>query len=113
MKYIPLGNRYEYEWSGERKDADTGAVEVDASHSGLSATISASDGGSAINAALTVSLSERTGTPGTYYGQVAGSAITSHLTAYLGSIVYEVLTDSAGDVKRSQPLRVVSVARPD
>jgi hypothetical protein len=113
MKNITLGNRYEIEWSSERKDTATGAWEVDASHSGFTVSLSASDGGATIHANLTAALTERSETPGTYYAQISGANITTHLTASLGSTVYEVITDSAGDVKRSQPLRVVSVARPD
>lgn len=112
MKYITLGNRYEIEWVSERKDTATGAWEVDSEHTGYTVSISAADGGSAIHADLTQSLTERSGTPGTYYAQISGSSVTARLTASLGSVVYEVITDSAGDVKRSQPLKVMSVSRP-
>lgn len=92
-KRLYLDNDYEAEYAVTRKNTATGASEVAADLEGLTARVSLTDGGATIHADLTVSTSERSSTPGRYFGVFDGDDLRTHLLAYVGKKVYVVFGD--------------------
>ena len=111
--YIYLGgNDYLIEHDAERPATTTGEGEAAAGLSGISGWISATDGGAAIHATLSVSLTERSGTPGRYFGILDGADIATRLSAYAGQFCYEVV-DDGGNIESSFPIKVLPTRQPD
>lgn len=110
MKPIWLDNDYEYEYPLQRKNASTGASEAATGLPGLSARLSATDAGSAINAALSVNATER-GNLGIYYGVFQGNDLRTYLASYIGQTIFEVFGDGT-NVFISTPRLVVERRRP-
>lgn len=90
-KYLYLDNDWEPEFTATQKDATTGVIEPATGLSSQLALISATRGGSAIDATLSVSLTER-GTTGIYYAAtpIQGTDLRSVLSnaTYLNKIVW-------------------------
>jgi hypothetical protein len=110
MKSISLDNDYEPEYRATRKNAATGAIEAATGLTGLSARLSATDGGAAIHATMSVNLTER-GSTGIYFGVLQGDDLRTQLAALAGSVVYEVFGDGV-NVLTSIPRLVSAVRRP-
>lgn len=108
MTPIPLGNSWEYIWPGIRKNAGTGAVEPVTGLTGLEAWLSEDEDGETIHDDLTKTLTERTELPGEYFAVVPKAAIDTHLAAFEGEVIYEVLQD--GNTRMSAP-RIVARTR--
>lgn len=111
MKQLALDNSWRYEYSMTAKDGITGEVEPVAGLTSLSCWLSATDQGATIDSALTKTLAEYSGKPGTYFALVDGPTLASKLSTYVGKTVWEVLVDGT-NVKTSEPRRVVSPRRP-
>lgn len=74
---------------------------------GLPATVrlALTPDGPAVHPTLEAALTERA--PGDYFGILQGADVTTHLAAYEGKIVYEIVAaGSAGDYLDFVPLRV-------
>ena len=109
MDDIYLDNDYEAEYTVTRKNANTGADEAATGLTGLTARISATDGGAAIGA-LTGSASER-GTLGIYYKIFDGDALRTALaTLYVGVRVWIIFGDGT-NVLVSNPVTVRATRR--
>lgn len=112
MKTIVLDNDHEFIWSGVRRNSSTGASEP-ATGLIVTAHISATDGGAAIDADLAKSLTERSSQPGEYYAVVDGDALREHLDgdpSLVGLTVWEVFGDGV-NVQYSVPRKVVARRR--
>lgn len=109
--YLYLDNDHLIEQDITTVDGDTGEDGEAAVGLALTGLISASDAGASIHASLSVSLSERSSTPGRYYGVLQGTDLRTHLAAYIGSWVWEVVSDSA-NVKTSIRRRVMASREP-
>lgn len=107
MAHIYLDNDFLVEVTLTRPNASTGEDEA---ADGLTGTafISATRGGAAIHAAMSGSLAERAGTPGTYHLTFDGADITTHLAAYAGDTVYECV-QFGSDFKEYRPRLVRAV----
>lgn len=110
MKPVYLDNDAEYEYALRRKNTNTGALEAATGIGGLSCRLSATDGGAAINAALSVNATER-GSLGIYYGVFQGTDLRTYLASFIGQTIYEVFLD-AGNILISTPRLVVEHRRP-
>ena len=110
MKSIGLDNDWEAEYRATRKNATTGTVEPATGLTGLVCRLSATDGGAAIHATMSVNLTER-GTLGVYFGVLQGDALRTQLAALVGSVVYEVFGDGV-NVLTSIPRLVSAIRRP-
>jgi len=88
-----LDNDYEVEFAMTRKNTATGASEAAAGLEGLTVLVSLTDGGTTIDSDLTVAMTERTSTPGRYYGIFDGDKLQEHLLTYVGTKVYVVFGD--------------------
>ena len=110
MKILPLDNDWEPEWPITRKNAASGDDEPASGLAGLTARLSATDGGTTIHASLSVSLAERSGAPGVYYGTIQGDDLRAQLVTYIGKVVYEVVGDGT-NVFISVPRKVVERRR--
>jgi hypothetical protein len=74
----------------------------------VSATLSATPEGAAIDASLIVTLTER-GVSGEYSGVIDGSNTTAHLTAFLGQVIYQrVIAGATGDFNQVRKLLVAA-----
>ena len=93
MKTLPLDNDWEALWPFTRHNTSTGILEAAAGLVGLTARLSATDGGAAIHANLSVSILERASTPGEYFGIIQGDDLRTHLAAYIGKVIWEVVGD--------------------
>ena len=91
MSTIYLDNDYEPEYELTRRDESSGDEEAAAGLTGLLVWLSATDGGAAIHASLSKSLTERAGESGTYYAVIEGDDLATHLADYRR--VYEVFGD--------------------
>lgn len=112
MKTLPLDNDFEPEYAVSRKNGASGAEEAAPSLTGLTARLSATDGGSAIHASLSVSVAERTSKPGTYFGTFQGNDLRTHCASLVGTIGYVVFGDGV-NVLVSEPHLIVRTRRPD
>jgi len=110
MKSIALDNDWEPEYRASRKNAGTGTIEPATGLTGLSARLSATDGGAAIHATMSVNLTER-GTTGLYFGVIEGDNLRAQLVALVGQVIYEVYGDGT-NVFTSIPRLVAAVRRP-
>ena len=111
MKSISLDNDYEPEYRATRKNAATGAIEAATGLTGLSARLSATDGGAPIHATMSVNLTER-GTTGIYFGVLEGDNLRTQLNpTYVGQVIFEVFGDGT-NVLTSIPRLVSAVRRP-
>jgi len=104
MEFVYIGNDYEYEYDVTRKATATGNAEAAASLATVTAHFSATDGGSAISG-TSITLAERSETPGRYYGILDVTPLDSALTAYANQVIYEVFIVS-GAGKTSVPVVV-------
>lgn len=71
----------------------TGVSEAAGGLTGLTGHISSTPAGATIDAALSVSLSERSSTTGRYFGVLEGDDLRTHLASLVGRTVYEVVGD--------------------
>lgn len=110
MKDISLDNDWEFIWPGTRRNVATGAVEAATGLAGLTAWLSATDGGSTIHATLSKAMAERASLPGEYFAVVDGTDLRAQLAVYTGGRVWEVFGDSA-NVLYSVPRKVVRTRR--
>lgn len=78
-----------------QKNINTGADEAATELLGLTARVSLTKRGDAIHGDLTVSTTERSAKPGTYYGFFDGDKLRTHLPDYVGTKVYVVLQDGS------------------
>lgn len=107
-------NAFEYEFSIRRKDTNTGEWIPATGITDLNAWISAADGGDAIDAELEALLAERVDRPGTYFAEVPGDTITSHV--FTPPVVDEteffvVAENTAGDIATSSSRHAWNVRR--
>jgi hypothetical protein len=109
---IYLDNDFESEFALTRKNAQTGASEAAAGLSGLTCRLSATDGGAAIHADVTINMSERASKAGTYYGVFDGDKLRTQLLSYVGSSVWEVFGDGT-NVLISKEHHVLGTRPPD
>jgi hypothetical protein len=109
MKAIALDNDWEAEHRATRKNAATGTIEPATGLTGMSAWLSATDGGAAIHATMTVNLTER-GTTGIYFGVLQGDDLRTRLASLVGQVVFEVFGDGT-NVLTSVPRLVAAVRR--
>lgn len=100
---IVLGNAYQVRWRLRALNDATSLMEG-ATGMAVTACISATVGGAAINAALQVNLTE--GADGDYSGIIAGDDITTYLTAYVNQTVYERIFTADGEIDESCELVV-------
>lgn len=113
MKPITPGN----DWTAKKKirqDSATTDVEEPATGLGsLTALLSATDGGAAIDASLSKTPTEK-GTLGIYFATFEGADLTTHLdnATYLGKVVWLVFS-SGSDILTSDPVPVRDVRRSD
>lgn len=98
-----LDNDLEVEIKLTRKATTTGLSEAAAGVTGLSAYLAATPQGSAIHADVTVSLTERSGAAGYYYGVLDGDDLTTRLATYLNKTVYLIVTNAAKDIELVAP----------
>lgn len=109
MKAIPLDNDFEYEFPILRRDPATGEWEPATGLTGLSARLSTTDGGSAIDASLSVDATER-GSLGVYYGTFQGDYLRTHAASYAGQVMFLVFGDEV-NIKTSDPVRIQAIRR--
>jgi hypothetical protein len=112
MRAVAPENDHTYEYDVLTEDADTRVLEPAAGLTGVQAWFSATRSGVAINAALLKTLTEAVGKSGTYFAVLDGSDITTHLTAYVGRTIWEIISDG-GNTKRTTPFRVLTVLDAD
>jgi len=93
MKHISLDNDWRYKYRVTTDDATTGASIAAAGLSGLQAWFSLTRGGATINAGLTKTMVELSGTPGTYTAVVDGDVLRTYLAALDGQVIWEVFGD--------------------
>src|SRR6266705_4867159 len=93
MKHVSLDNDWRYKYRVTTDNATTGATIAAAGLAGLQAWFSLTRGGATINAALTKSMAERSGTPGTYTAVVDGDVLRTYLAALDGQVIWEVFGD--------------------
>lgn len=110
MKTIYLDSDWELEYRATRKNATTGVPEPATGLGGLTGRLSATDGGAAIHATMSVALTER-GTTGIYFGVLQGDDLRTRLAALVGTVVYEVFGDGVNVLTSVQRL-VSAVRRP-
>ncbi len=110
MKSISLNNDFEFEYKATRKNSATGTLEPATGLTSLTCRLSATDGGAAIHATLSVTMVERGGT-GIYSGVVLGPDLQTQLTALSGSVIYEVFAVGTS-VLTSIPRLVQAIRRP-
>jgi adenylylsulfate kinase-like enzyme len=108
---IYLDNDWEYEINVTRKNTASGTVEAADSLSGITGRISLTSKGATINAALTKTLAERSSTAGKYFAIVDGDDLRTHLAAYVGQSVYEIIGDGTS-VEVSRKHTVHNVRKP-
>jgi hypothetical protein len=107
-KVIYPGNDYIIERALTQRDTATGEDEPAVGLAGVVGFISATKGGAPIDASLQVTLTERSGVPGQYFGPLEGSVLTTHLTAgYDEQTVWECV-QSGTDYKEYVAIRVRS-----
>ena len=110
MRSSPLyldGNDDEPEITLTRKVAATGLTEAATGLTGLTVRLSATPNGTAINAALSKSATER-GTLGVYRATFEGSDLTAQLATYAGKDVYQTFGDGL-NVNFTVARRVIGV----
>lgn len=74
--------------------------------------LAADEGGVAIDASLSVSLTERSGKPGTYYGVIQGDDILAQLADYDGEDVWECVQFGSDYQEYVRvPVRLIRVGR--
>lgn len=105
MIEVPIDQPWEFEYDLLRKDTATGNLEV-ATGETMTAHFAATAGGAALGSSST-SLSERSTTLGSYYGILAAATLTTALTDYVGSTVWEVYLVSGAPVE-SREVRVIA-----
>lgn len=110
MSQIELDNDFEPEKDITRKNTTTGAIEAATGLTGLTARISATDGGSTIHASLSVSVTERSAKAGTYSAIFQGDDLRTHLAGSVGIIVWIVFGDGT-NVLVSDPYTVIERRR--
>ncbi len=93
MKHVSLDNDWRYKYRVTTDDSTTGASIAAAGLAGLQAWFSLTRGGATINAALTKSMVELSGTPGTYTAVVDGDVLRTYLAALDGQVIWEVFGD--------------------
>lgn len=93
MKHVNLDNDWRYKYRVTTDDGTTGASIAAAGLAGLQAWFSSTRGGATINAALTKSMSELAGTPGTYTAVVDGDVLRTYLASLDGQVIFEVFGD--------------------
>ncbi len=108
MKHVSLDNDWRYKYRVTTDDSVTGASTVAAGLTGLQAWFSLTRGGATINAALTKTMVELVGTPGTYTAVADGDVLRTHLAALDGQVIWEVFGDGT-NVYTSVPRRVKAV----
>lgn len=106
-KDLNLADNYEAEKAITRKATTTGVLEA---ATGLSVTfrLSATRLGGAIHATLSVSATERSGTPGTYAAQFAQADLEAQLTPVASYPSVYLQTVIGGEIVASTNVRVVS-----
>jgi hypothetical protein len=105
---LPLGNSWEFIYTGYRRNTETGAREPATGLTGLQAWFSAEEDGEEINAALVADLAARSENTNQYFAILSGNLLDEHLADYAGEIIYEVFSDGE-TVLYSTPRKVVSV----
>ena len=108
MKNVSLDNDWRYKYRVTTDDATTGATIAATGLTGLQAWFSLTRGGATINSALTKTMAELSGTPGTYTAVVDGDVLRTYLLASAGDVVFEVFGDGT-NVLTSIPRRVKAV----
>lgn len=97
MKPIFLDNDYEICWPMTRKNTATGLDEPASGLTGVIGKLSATDGGAAIHATLSITLAERASTPGEYFGILQGDDLRTQLASLTGQVVYECIGDGVNE----------------
>jgi hypothetical protein len=88
-KPVYKDNPYDYAWTVRKKNTATELLEPATGLTDLQGFIAATPGGATIHADLTLTLTERSGKPGSYYATVPVSAINARLfPTYDGQMVY-------------------------
>lgn len=110
MRVLALSLDFQFQIDLQEPDIDTGRLAGASGVSGLGVRIALTKGGAAINAALDVSLQERTGNRGRYFALFDTTDLITHLTTFVGQTVWLVLY-KAGDIESlSFPYRVARYA---
>jgi hypothetical protein len=105
---LPLGNSWEFCYTGYRRNTATGAREDATGLTGLEAWFSAEEDGGEIHADLRKELAARSSNAKQYYAIVTGATLTERLADYEGQTIYEVFSDGE-TVLYSVPRKVVAV----
>jgi hypothetical protein len=106
VREVPLGTDWDVFYKMKRRNASTGLLEAAANVGPFTGYFSLTRGGSAIDAAVSVTVSELASAPGEYLGLIQAAGIDTHLGPLENQLIYEVIT-KAGDVMRSTPVRPV------
>ena len=107
MTEVPLQSDWEFTFTVSARTASTGKSAPATGLTNVQAWFSATQGGAALGGTATT-LAERSGTPGEYSGIVDVTDVTTALTPYVNSTVYEVFS-RAGDVLACRRVLVVPV----
>jgi hypothetical protein len=109
MKNVSLNNDWRYKYRVTTDNTTTGATIAAAGLTGLEAWFSATRGGTTIDAQLVKSMTELSGTPGTYTAVVDGDILAGALTAFADEVIYEVFGDGENVLtsiaRRVKPVR--------
>jgi hypothetical protein len=109
---IYLDNDYRLEVAITRTNTSTGLREP-ATGLTLTARLALTDGGPAINGALTATLTEASGKPGTYFGRLDGDVLRAQDTAgALPSRAVWIVTGDGTNVLVSEQTTVQRTRRP-
>ena len=111
LPIVPLDNDVDIDGAILRKNTSSRAIEAAAGLTGITAKLSSTDGGAAINAALSVTATEAAGLPGTYVATFQGDDLRTYAASYAGQVCYVVFGDSSGNVLGSKPVKIGAIRR--
>lgn len=107
IKLVPYAEDYELEFAITQRDTATGASEAATGLTGLSAYFALRGALETPLGSKTFALSERSGTPGTYYAIADAADLTTALAAQHGQLVQMVCAKS-GDLLTYKTVQVVA-----
>jgi hypothetical protein len=110
MQEVYLDNDVEFEYRLRRKATTTGTLSAATGVSSITVHYALTDGGEAI-AGTSTALSERSATPGLYFGILDKAALNTALGDLVNTRVYEVFVVD-GDSETSEPVLVKGSRRP-
>lgn len=91
----------------ERRNTSTGEYEPATGLTTLTCTYSATEEGSAIHSSLSVTMTERSASPGVYYAEISGTDKAAHLS--VSQTVYRRYHDGPVNIDTSHPMIVREV----